>query len=182
MHPLHTTSARYPIGNFSKPKIIDKEILFRWIASIEAFPANIKKFTRHLSPQELDKRYRADGWTIEQLVHHCADSHMNSYIRFKLALTEDTPEIRPYYEDRWAALSDYKQHQIEDSLVLITVLHKKWVAMLKSLTPAQLQRTFKHPESKQVFSLEENIGIYAWHCEHHLKHIQIALERNQDQS
>jgi hypothetical protein len=110
------------------------------------------------------------------VVHHCADSHMNSIIRFKLTLTEDDPEIRPYYEGRWAELVDGKDDDISYSLQLITAVHSKWVKLLKGLKPNDLERNFIHPEHGQAFSIAENIGIYAWHCNHHLTHIELALK------
>ncbi len=170
-------SEKYPVGEFVKPGKITNEHITKWISVIEEFPGKIKQVTQNLSNEQLQSTYRNNGWTVEQVVHHCADSHMNSYIRFKLTLTEDQPTIRPYFEDRWAELPDYKQQNINESLLLIDALHKRWTMLLKKLNEADLKRTFIHPENGQVFSLEENIGIYSWHCEHHLKHIENALKK-----
>src|SRR5690606_40023431 len=121
--------------------------------------------------RELAKRYRPEGWTIRQLVHHCADSHMNSFIRFKLTLTEETPTIKPYLEDLWAELPDASHLPIDSSLDVLKGLHHRWTALLKSLTEEDLKRQFIHPETNERISLETNIGIYAWNGDHHLAHM-----------
>ncbi|MFT4524048.1 MAG: hypothetical protein ACI85F_000189 [Bacteroidia bacterium] len=131
------------------------------------FPQRLRNFTKNLSVDQLNLTYRPDGWSIKQVVHHCADSHMNSIIRFKLTLTEDDPEIRPYYEGRWAELVDGKDDDISYSLQLINAVHNKWVNLLNSLSAEDMEREFIHPEHGQRFSIAENIGIYAWHCNHH---------------
>ena len=130
---------------------------------------------KDLSPLELDYIYRPGGWTIKQVVHHCADSHMNSLIRFKLALTEDLPTIKPYFEERWAELADY-HNPISDSLIILQGVHNRWVTLLKSLDQEQLKRDFIHPEHQKRFTLKETMALYAWHCQHHLAHIEQALE------
>ena len=167
---------RFPVGEFQKPSSIDAATVERWIAEIAAFPQQVAELTSTLSTEQKNWRYRPGGWTIKQVVHHCADSHMNSIIRFKLALTEDTPAIRPYFEDRWAELPDDLSDDLSDVLMLLTGLHRKWVVLLNSLTPEQLKRDFMHPEHGARTELDENIGIYAWHCRHHLAHIRQALE------
>ncbi len=166
---------KYPIGKFSKWKTLGDAVLEKWIKDIETFPEQLDELTRDLTVEQLQLRYRPDGWTIKQVVHHCADSHMNSLIRFKLALTEDTPEIRPYFEDRWAELADGQDDDISDSVALLKALHRKWVVLLRNLTEADLNREFIHPEHGKRFTLRENISIYAWHGEHHLGHIKQAL-------
>jgi len=166
---------RYPIGKFSKWKITGDAVLEKWISDIESFSEKLDDLTRDLTVEQLQLRYRPEGWTIKQVVHHCADSHMNSIIRFKLALTEDTPKIRPYFEDRWAKLVDGQDDNINDSMILIKALHRKWGVLLRSLTEADLNREFIHPEHGKRFTLRENIAIYAWHGEHHLAHIRQAL-------
>ncbi len=167
---------KYPIGKFINPKIISEQTIKKWIDEIERFPHSIENLTKNLNAEQLNWRYRPDGWTIKQVVHHCADSHMNSIIRFKLALTEDSPEIRPYYEDRWAELPDSLEEYLSDSLVLLNGLHKKWVTLLRSLSKNDLNKEFIHPEHGTRFTLKENIGIYAWHSNHHLAHIKQALK------
>ena len=167
---------RYPIGTFVKPKIISKDLIQNWILDIESFPKNLNNLANDLKKEELNYKYRPKGWTIKQVIHHCADSHMNSFIRFKLSLTEDTPVIKPYFEDKWANFSDTVKAPTNSSLKIIEGLHLRWVTLLKSLTNNELNRTFIHPEHNKKISLKENIGIYAWHCNHHLAHIRQALK------
>ncbi|MFZ1321767.1 MAG: bacillithiol transferase BstA [Ignavibacteria bacterium] len=162
---------RYPIGEFQKPEVITDKILNDYISVIENFPAKIRVETEHLTDSQLDTQYRPEGWTIRQVVNHCADSHMNSLMRFKLALTEVEPAIRPYFEDRWAELADSKSISIEPALKMLEGIHLRWTVLLKSLTKQQLNKNFIHPEHGKNFRLDENIGIYAWHCDHHLAHI-----------
>ena len=169
---------KYPIGKFNQPDTITASNIAQWIDDIAAFPARITKETIALTNAQLDTYYRPDGWTIRQVVHHCADSHMNSLIRFKLALTEDNPTIRPYFEERWAELADSKTMPIESSLKMLEGIHERWTVLLNSLTQSDLARTFVHPQSGQQFQLAENIGVYAWHCDHHLAHITTLKERN----
>ncbi len=168
---------KYPIGKFEKPENITVADISNWMQDIKNFPHELYQLTNKLSPEQLQLTYRPGGWSVKQVVHHCADSHMNSLIRFKLALTEDTPTIRPYYEDRWAELTDGLDDNIEPALNILQGVHQKWVLLLQSLTEAQLELTFIHPEHGKHFSLKENIGIYAWHGKHHLAHIKLALER-----
>lgn len=166
---------KFPIGKFQKPDSISKHDLKTWIATIENFPAKIKKLTSTLSVQELNWIYRPEGWCIKQVVHHCADSHINSIIRFKLALTEDNPTIKPYEEQLWAELIDGKSDDIFHSLQIIESVHYRWVLLLKSMGTAELKRQFTHPANKKTSCLDEIIGMYAWHCNHHLAHIEQAL-------
>jgi hypothetical protein len=162
---------KFPIGEYLKPSILTSEIIETYISDIEKFPQKLRAEVSELNDTQLDTPYRPEGWTIRQVVHHCADSHMNSIIRFKLALTEESPTIKPYYEERWAELFDSKFLNVESSLQLLEGLHYRWVTLLRSLSEDQLKRTFVHPEHGKVFRLDENIGIYAWHCNHHLAHI-----------
>ena len=168
---------RFPIGHFVKPESYSKEIITKYIQTISEFPTKLKLEVSHLNSEQLETEYRPDGWTIKQVIHHCADSHMNSFIRFKLALTEEKPKIKPYFEDRWANLSDGKNMQIESSLLILEGLHERWITLLKSLSDENLERTFIHPEHGNETRLKENIGIYAWHCEHHLAHITELKKR-----
>ncbi|KML31234.1 YfiT family bacillithiol transferase [Rossellomorea marisflavi] len=165
---------RYPIGEFETPDHLSADQIHQWIEEIRTFPARLLETVKSLSEHDLDKAYREGGWTIRQVVHHVADSHMNAYIRFKLALTEEKPTIRPYAEDKWAELSDSRS-PIASSLTIISSLHERWVILLESLTEELLARTFVHPDSGSV-ALATNIGIYAWHGNHHLAHIQHALQ------
>lgn len=162
---------KYPIGKFQKSDTLTKDILNKFIDDIEIFPKKLKKEVENLSDEKLDTPYRPEGWTIRQVVNHCADSHMNSLIRFKLALTEDRPIIKPYYEERWAELADSKNMPIEPALKMLEGIHERWTVLLRSLTETELSRTFIHPEHGKEFRLDENIEVYAWHCNHHLAHI-----------
>ena len=146
-----------------------------WIATIETFPSKIKSLTETLSVKELNWIYRPKGWNIKQVVHHCADSHINSFVRFKLALTEDVPTIKPYEEALWAELADGTSNDISSSLQIIEGVHARWVLLLKRLGGKELKRQFFHPENLKISSLEETVGVYAWHCNHHLAHIEQAL-------
>lgn len=162
---------RFPIGKFDKPTVITKEILQKWIADIATFPNRLSDEVVNLSDDQLNTQYRPDGWTLRQVIHHCADSHMNALTRLKLALTEDHPTIKPYFEERWAELMDAKQMAIQPSLSMLEGIHERWAVLLNNLTDEQLERTFVHPEYGKTFSIGENIGMYAWHCNHHLAHI-----------
>lgn len=167
---------QYPIGRFSFQGDIDANTVSIWIAEIAALPGELTHAVIGLSDEQLDTPYRQGGWTVRQVVHHIADSHINSLIRFKLALTEDKPLIKTYYEDRWALLPDYQQVPIEQSLEFIKLLHARWVILLRSLSDEDLQREFMHPESGPTL-LKKNIGIYTWHGKHHVAHITSLRER-----
>jgi hypothetical protein len=169
---------KYPIGKFDKPTIITKDILNKWISDISTFHNRLSNEVSSLTDEQLDTQYRPNGWTIRQVVHHCADSHMNSLTRLKLTLTEDKPTIKPYFEDHWADLPDTKSMPIQPSLQMIEGIHERWVVLLNNLTDDQLEREFVHPEHGKTFRVDENIGIYAWHCNHHLAHIKETKKRN----
>jgi uncharacterized damage-inducible protein DinB len=162
---------RYPIGQFTCNDEITEEQRSEWIQEIEALPMTLNEAVRDLNNEQLDTPYREGGWTLRQVVHHVADSHMNSFIRFKLALTEEEPVIKPYFEDRWAELQDSRNVGVEISLSILEALHKRWVILLRSFSPADFQRTFFHPESKQIIKLDYYLGFYAWHGKHHTTHI-----------
>lgn len=170
---------KYPIGKFDRPVEIRKDLINNWISDIAVFPQKLRISASGLTDDQLDTQYRPQGWTIRQVVHHCADSHMNSFIRFKLALTEDNPTIKPYYEDRWAELPDCKNYEIESSLQLLEGLHKRWSKLLRNISDKDFERTFIHPENNKQTSIAENIGIYAWHCNHHMAHIE-GLKKRKD--
>lgn len=166
---------RYPIGKFEKPKNITSDQIEIWIKILEELPEKFAKIVKDLSEPQLDTPYRPDGWTIRQVVHHVADSHHNSYTRFKWALTEDTPVIKAYLEDRWAELFDAKSAPIDPSLEYLKVLHNKLTYLLRGLTKEQLTKGFIHPETSEVSTLAENISKYAWHGSHHYAHIENAV-------
>lgn len=167
---------RFPIGIYEAPEIISESDIKGWIDEIEVLPVQMKEVVKGLSEVQLNRTYRPEGWTIKQVIHHVADSHMNSYIRFKLAFTEDNPTIRPYFEDRWAECDEAKNADIEISLNLLEALHKRWVLFLRSMELKDWDRTFYHPENKRTSPLKEVVGLYAWHGKHHLNHILIALK------
>lgn len=168
---------RYPIGKFKYDGPASKEQSQRLIDDVARIPADLRSAVNGLSPAQLDTPYRPGGWTVRQVVHHLPDSHMNSYVRFKLALTEDEPTIKPYAEDRWAELADTRATPIETSLTLLDSLHERWVTLLHSLTPEQWKRSFRHPELGPM-SLEKALALYAWHGRHHLAHIRNLREKN----
>ena len=172
------TQLKYPIGKFEKPETITKDLLSNWISEISSFPTRLLAAVDRMTPQQLDTQYRPDGWTIRQVVHHCADSHMNSFTRLKLALTEDQPTIKPYFEERWAELPDSKSMPVEPSLKMIEGIHERWTVLLKNLRDEEYARIFIHPEHGKAFRVDENIGFYAWHCNHHLAHITETIKRN----
>lgn len=176
---MNLEQQKFPIDVFIKPNVITKPIITDWIKIIATFPIEVKKATQSLSDTQLDTPYRDGGWTIRQVVHHCADSHMNSFIRFKLALTEENPTIKPYFEDCWATFPDYTLHSIESSIKILEGLHSRWETLLLHLDEIQLNRIFTHPEHGIQITLAENIGIYAWHCKHHLAHI-VALKQKEN--
>ena len=171
------TDPRYPIGKFSYPGPLTPEQKDQCLDDIEQTPARLRASLRSLTDQQLDTPYREGGWTVRQVVHHVPDSHMNSYIRFKLALTEDDPIIKPYMEDRWAELPEARQAPVELSLALLDSLHRRWMLLLRNLTGADWQRTFRHPKLGPM-TLEKNLALYAWHGRHHVAHITSLRERN----
>ncbi|PWG05139.1 YfiT family bacillithiol transferase [Polaribacter aquimarinus] len=168
---------KYPIGKANIPENISKKDLETWISDIERFPHELEFLVRELSQNQLDTAYREGGWTIRQVIHHSYDSHHNSYTRFKWALTEDKPIIKAYYEERWAELSDSKSGPILLTIDALKALHAKWVYFLKGLSDKELQTTFIHPDGNETVTLKENIGIYAWHCQHHYAHIEQLMIR-----
>jgi hypothetical protein len=167
---------RYPIGKFHFEGPLSEAGREGAIAEIASAPAALRAVVKDLSAQQLDTPYREGGWTVRQVIHHVPDSHMNAYVRFKLALTEDEPTIKPYAEDRWAELSDTKATPVEVSLTLLDSLHHRWVTLLRSLGPEDWKRNFRHPELGAV-SLEKNLALYAWHSKHHLAHVTELKKR-----
>ncbi|NVK52585.1 MAG: putative metal-dependent hydrolase [Flavobacteriaceae bacterium] len=174
---MNLEQLKYPIGKVQLPTEITKENIQNWIQTIEYFPKKIEALVRNLSDEQLETPYRKGGWTIRQTVHHCGDSHVNSYIRFKWTLTENQPTIKPYFEERWAEIFDTKNAPIALAINFIYAVHAKWVYLLKGLTDDDLNKTFIHPESGDTVSLKKNIAIYAWHCNHHYAHIENLLKR-----
>jgi hypothetical protein len=167
-------SLKYPIGKFTFPTTISEAEVKNWIKDIASFPASMKSEVVGLSAEQLEWKYRPDGWCIRQVVHHCADSHINSQMRFKLALTEDNPTIKPYEEALWAMLPDMDS-PVEWSLELLENLHKRWVRLLENLSMEDLQKTYIHPEHNRTFTLGQTIALYSWHSRHHLQHVKNAI-------
>lgn len=170
------TDLRYPIGKFEHEEEITSEDVVRWIDQIETLPHQVRAAVEDLLDEQLDTPYRPGGWTVRQVVHHIGDSHLNSLVRFKWALTEDEPVIKAYHQDRWADLADYRDVPIETSLTFLETLHIRLDALLRSLDSDDLARRFVHPESGPI-TLARNIGVYAWHGRHHLAHITALKER-----
>jgi hypothetical protein len=162
---------RYPIGKFDLKEPVTPEHVAEFIRQIAAAPTRMREVVAGLSDAQLDTPYRPGGWTVRQVVHHVPDSHLNSYVRFRLALTEDEPTIKPYDEGRWAALPDARTAPVDLSLALLDNLHRRWVLLLESLTPAEWDRRFRHPELG-VRTLRQTVAMYAWHGRHHVAHIQ----------
>jgi hypothetical protein len=167
---------RYPIGKFKLEGTPADEDIRRAIDEVAEAPAKLRAAVEGLTGEQLETPYRPSGWTVRQVIHHVPDSHLNSYCRFKLALTEDEPTIKPYHEDRWAELDDSRTAPVDVSLVMLEVLHQRWVLLMKSMTTEEFARTFRHPELG-VVSLARNVCLYAWHGRHHAAHITALRER-----
>lgn len=170
------TDLRYPVGKFEwKGDLTDAE-RNRLISQIAETPARLREAVKGLTAEQLDTPYRPGGWTVRQVVHHLPDSHLNSYIRFKLALTEDNPTIKPYDEAAWAKLADTQNTPMETSLVMLEALHERWVNLMRSMTPSDFARPLKHPELGDL-NLDRMVGTYAWHGRHHVAHITSLRQR-----
>jgi len=167
---------RYPVGQFHFPDSVSAQDLTRFIDQIAQAPACMRAAITGLTDAQLETPYRPGGWTVRQLAHHLPDSHINSYVRFRLALTEDQPVIKPYEEKLWAELPDARTLPVEMSVALLENLHARWVPLLRSLSAADWKRSFRHPELGLV-SLENNAALYAWHGRHHVAHITKLRER-----
>ena len=167
---------RYPMGPFVPDSSPDPQSRGLHIAQIEGLPVRMRRIVTDLSSEQLDTPYRDGGWTVRQLVHHVPDSHLNAYIRCKLALTENTPTIKPYNEDAWARLKDSELTPVEISLSLLEAVHVRWVTLLKSLKPQDFERKFNHPE-RGTQTIDELIALYDWHGNHHMAHITGLRDR-----
>ena len=174
--PSSTSDPRYPVGRWQRPKDVDADTLLYALDMLGELPQNLRVAVQDLEDDLLETPYREGGWTVRQVVHHLADSHLNMYTRIRLALTEDAPTIRPYDEKAWAALHDAQTAPVEWSLDLVEALHARLLMLLRSLTPAQWARTYVHPESG-VMRLDEVATLYAWHSRHHVAHITALRTR-----
>ena len=167
---------RYPVGKFEAPASLtegDRKALIQQIAET---PARLREAVAGLSEGQLETPYRPDGWTVRQVAHHIPDSHMNAYTRFRLALTEDEPTIRPYMEDRWARLPDSRVAPVELSLNLMDALHERFVLVLRNIAPGEWARKFTNPETG-LYTLDKALAMYAWHGRHHVGHITSLRKR-----
>jgi len=169
------TDPRFPIGKFEWPAASTPVDRATWIRTLEELPAKFRKAAEGLTPEQLDTPYREGGWTVRQLIHHVPDSHMNSYVRFKLALTENEPTIKAYDEAAWAQLPDSSDVPMETSLCLLSCLHERWVAVLKGMSEADWLRNIVHPELGKV-RLDSLLALYDWHSRHHTAHITSLRE------
>jgi len=168
---------RFPIGRFSPPENYTPEFIASCIADIENTPAQYEQAVEGLSDEQLDTPYRLEGWTLRQVIHHVVDSHMNSYIRFKWTLTEDTPTIKAYDEKLWAEEPEAKNAPIQLSIDMLKALHARWVLVLKNLSEEDLEKEFTHPETGKNINLKTMVALYAWHSKHHLGHITSTLKK-----
>ena len=167
---------RFPIGEFKRPDRLSDAERATAILKVEATPATLRAALAGMSDAQLDSTYREGSWTLRQVVHHLADSHVNSYSRFRLALTENHPTIKPYDEGKWAELEDARAMPVEVSLMLLDSLHARWVRLLRSLKPSDFDRTIDHPENGTM-TIDQLLALYAWHGDHHIAHINMARKR-----
>lgn len=175
MDPLETL--KYPIGRFKFPQPYDEVNIDSHVAVIKTLPIRLGEAVKELSEQQLDTPYRDGGWTIRQVVHHLADSHINSYCRFKLAMSENNPEIKTYREELWAEFADGKSGPVNLSLNLLEAVHARWIIFLNSISKDDYNKAFFHPEHKRSVSLLHALTLYSWHCNHHLAHITELKKR-----
>lgn len=173
------TDPRFPVGRFVRPAALTPAERAEAIEAVAAAPAAMRAAVSGLTDAQLDTPYREGGWTARQVVHHVPDSHMNAYVRFKLALTEDVPTIKPYDEAAWAELEDGKSKLVEQSLNLLDSLHARWVFLLRRMQPSDFERKLNHPEWPAPLSLDQMLALYAWHGRHHVAHIT-ELRKRQD--
>ncbi len=166
---------KFPIGRNSKIHVYGSEAVARCIKEIEELPAALVERVSALTDNQLNKLYRPGGWSARQVIHHLSDSHMNAYIRFKWAQTEERPLIKAYYEDRWAELPDSREGNIVPSLRLLEAVHAKWVAVLKGMDETAFRKSFIHPDGNREIFLFDSVNTYSWHGRHHLAHIELAL-------
>lgn len=169
---------RYPIGRFEYDGNSSREVIDRFISDIDSLPRLLRAAVAGLDDKQLDAPYRDGGWSSREVVHHVADSHMNAYVRCKLALTEHAPTIKPYDEAEWAKLADVRTVPVSVSLDLLDALHARWVALLRAMPDADFERTYVHPEHNRAASMRAVVALYSWHGRHHTAHISALRERN----
>lgn len=171
-----STDLRYPVGKFVRANALTPEQRTAAFRTLAGTPANLRAAINGLTDRQLDTPYRPDGWSVRQVVHHMADSHMNALVRLKLGLTEETPTIKPYDEAKWAELDDSRSN-VADSVQLLTALHARWVYLLERMKPEQFARKINHPEGKEPMSLDTLLALYEWHSRHHVAHITELRKR-----
>lgn len=167
---------RYPIGQFEPPSTSGPQERSSAIEVIRSFPQQLQELVGQVTSQDWQRTYRPGSWNVAQLVHHCADANMNCFIRFKLAMTEEEPTVKPYKENEWTLQKDYSEELVSASLDISRGVHARWSCLMDGMTDAEWQLGFYHPEQKKTIALTEALFYYAWHCRHHLKHIELALE------
>ena len=165
---------RFPVGHFQYQSGDFEKNKNVWLETIAQFPAKISELANSMTEEELDSQYRPEGWTARQVIHHVVDSHMNSYIRFKWTLTENEPMIKAYEEKFWAELPEAKTAPVEISLNLLAALHARWSLMLNAMTEEDWSRKLNHPDWEKPLNLKLMLGLYAWHCRHHLEHVRLC--------
>lgn len=166
---------KYPVGKYDHTSSIELNQVEELIEIIDDFSEDLTELVIDLEDEDLDKTYRESGWTIRQVISHCADSHANAFMRFKLALTEENPTIKPYHQNGWAGLPDADEAPVELSLLMIDGVHGRWVWLMDSMDEEDWNKTYYHPEQDRTSRLIDVLGLYAWHCRHHLEHIKLAL-------
>lgn len=173
-----TEALRYPVGKFAMPSEWDATDVVGWRTSLAELPSRMRAAINGLNDPQLDTPYRDGGWTVRQTVHHVADSHLNAYCRFRLALTEDTPTVKPYMEARWAELPDARTLPVAPSLAIIDGVHTRLIALIDAMTPEEWRRGFVHPEHGRTMTLGQTAALYSWHSRHHVAHITNLRTRN----
>jgi hypothetical protein len=169
---MSAVDRQYPVGKFQAPLAFTAAGRAIWIESIASAPARLRDAASGLTPRQLDTPYREGGWTARQVIHHVPESHMNAYIRFKLALTEENPVVKPYDEAAWARLNDIAATPIEDSLALLDALHRRWVVLMRGMSEEAWKRQYIQPEYGETRTLERTLALYAWHGDHHIAHVK----------
>ncbi|MDH5400796.1 MAG: putative metal-dependent hydrolase [Cyclobacteriaceae bacterium] len=172
----NTENLQFPIGKYTPPKVITTDFIQYAIAQIEQLPAKIKRVVDQMSEDQFDNTYRPGAWTARQVLYHIGDSHLHSYVRFKWALTEDSPTIKAYDQDGWGGLFDSTGSSVNSSMKFIEVLHERWVSLLKGIDEPGWEKTFYHPQMERHIALKWNAGLYAWHGNHHLAHLEIIAD------
>ena len=168
---------RYPVGRFQRPQSLEPKQRRAAIDTIAEAPTKLRAAVSGLTDAQLDTPYRPEGWTVRQVVHHVPDSHLNAYTRFKLALTEDTPTIKPYNEAAWATLEDSKTTPVAASLALLDAVHDRWIRILRAMSPSDFSRTLNHPENG-IMNLDQMLALYEWHSRHHVAHVTTLRDRS----